>query len=320
VKNKRRLMRAAAAVFVVAALAFLIRNVVTAWNDTNGDSLPGVARFVGAGVICGLGLVAGGSAWVVLLAAGRRRDHSTGFLVAQLGKYIPGGVWQVMGQVGFARAAGVSLARATTAFAALAVTQVVAGAMLAAGLAVTWTSAPTVLRIALVGGLASILLLDRRWMVWSVKRIPRASAAHAEEVPGQRRILLASIGSFASLLALGAAYALLLGGVERVDDFALVIFAEVAAWTVGFLAVPIPSGLGVREAVLVAVLRSSYPSSVVIATSVYLRLVVMIVEGALALAALVWRRMDPAVGAERPVQGEETGGTTSSSRCPSPPE
>jgi hypothetical protein len=293
-------VRVAAAVFVVAALAFLARSVVSAWHDTDGNSLPGADRLVGAGLLCTVGLLAGSAAWVALLGAERRRDHSTGFLVAQLGKYVPGGVWQVMGQIGFARAAGVSISRATTGFAALAVTQAVAGATLSAGLAVTWTSAPTVLRLALACGAFSIVLLDRRWMVGAVKRVPRASAAHAEEVPDQRHILLAGVGSLVAILALGVSYALLLGGVEHVDDYGLVLFAEAAAWTVGFLAIPVPAGLGVRELVLVAILQSSYPSSVVVATSVYLRLVVMVVEGLLALAALGWRHLDPAVRAETP--------------------
>jgi hypothetical protein len=308
VSRKRLAGRIAAVVFVVAALVFLARGVITAWHDTDGHSVPGGAALVGAGVLAAAGLLAGTAAWVALLGPGRGREHSSGFLVAQLGKYVPGGIWQIMGQVGFARSAGVSFARATTGFAALAVTQLVAGATLTVGLALTWTSAAPVLRLALACGAASIVLLDRRWMVWAVKRVPRASAAHADQVPDQRRIVLAWIGSLAAIAALSVGYALLLGGVERVDDYALVVFAQAAAWTAGFLAVPIPSGVGVREVVLVAVLGSVYPSSVIIATSVYLRLVVMLVEGLLAFASLVWRRLDPHVGSGPALPDEEVHG------------
>ncbi len=295
--------RVASAVFVVAAIAFFAVALVDTWGDANGAAVPSVLAFAVAGVLCAVVLVAACEAWIILLGTVRRRAHSPGFLIAQLGKYVPGGIWQAMGQVSFAREAGVSVSRATTAFASVAVTQVVAGAVLSSGLAIFWSSAPLLVRIALACGVGAVVILDRRWMVWVVRRIPRASEAHAEEVPAQPRILRAFGAALVSLLLLGCAYAVLLGSATHVDDVELVVLAQIAAWTAGFLVVPIPAGLGVRELVLVAILGSTYRSSLIVATSVYLRLVIMIVEGTFALAALAWRRVDRSLGTGTQVDG-----------------
>jgi hypothetical protein len=61
---------------------------------------------------------------------------------------------------------------------------------------------------------------------------------------------------------------------------------------VGFLALPIPAGLGVREAVLAGVLHGEFPAAVLVAASVYHRLVVIASEGI--MAAIASHRVRPA--------------------------
>jgi uncharacterized membrane protein YbhN (UPF0104 family) len=68
------------------------------------------------------------------------------------------------------------------------------------------------------------------------------------------------------------------------------IFAFAAAWTVGFVALPFPSGIGVREAALVGLL--GLPSEFVVAASVAHRLVTIVGEIAVSVTAMVRQRSE----------------------------
>ena len=285
-KSARRvLVRVAIAVFVVAAIVFFALALVSAWHKTNG-TFPAVWRLVCAGALWAVGLIAAAYAWGVLLGGERRLDHAAGLLVSQLGKYLPGGVWQASGQVGLARGAGVRLQKGATCFSVFAILQAVSGANFVLLLALTWTDAPGFVRILLaIGAILSVALIDRRWMVWVLHKIPRTRDASSELVPAQSAIVAGWLAALASLAANSIGFYLVLGGFGPIHQPFLVVAAYATAWTVGFIAIPIPSGVGIREAILVGILHDSFPSSVIVAASVYQRLVSIAAEGLLAAVA-----------------------------------
>jgi uncharacterized membrane protein YbhN (UPF0104 family) len=226
------------------------------------------------------------------LLGGPKVDNGAALIVSQLGKYVPGGVVQATGQVGLARSSGVTLKRAATAFWVLAMTQAIAGFTWVLVLAATWNDAAPLLRVLLaVGALASLALIDRRWMVWALRKIPRTREAAHELVPNQRAIVIAWIACVVTLGAASGAYVVLLGSFGPVGNPLFVMSGYAAAWTVGFLAIPIPAGVGVREAVLAFILHGVFPGSVLVASSVYLRLVLIATEGL--AAAIASHRVRP---------------------------
>jgi uncharacterized membrane protein YbhN (UPF0104 family) len=182
--------------------------------------------------------------------------------------------------------------RSVIAFTVMALTQVVAGSSLVILLAFTWASPSLPLRVMLgLGGLATVGLLDRRWMVVLLHRIPRTRDASPDLVPAQRAILVASLASVATVTIAGFTYWLLLGSFGPARHPLLVLAAYGTAWTIGFIAVPIPSGVGIREAVLAALLHGMFPASVIVAASVYQRLVSVASEGI--MAAIASHRLRP---------------------------
>ena len=289
--NRKVLARVGIAVFVALVLVFFGLALVAAWHKTNGE-FPSIWRLVAAGVCWLFGLLAGSYAWATLVGGNRKVDHGAAVLISQLGKYVPGGVWQATGQLGLAKRVGVPLTRGAALFSVLAATQAVAGASCGLFLAVVWTDAAVWLRILLaVAAIVSLALLDRRWMVWALHKVPRLRDATDDLVPAQGPILVAYGMTLISLAATGGAFLLLLGSFGKVDEPWLVVAAYAAAWTVGFVAVPVPSGVGVREAVLVFILHGTFPTSVLVAASVYHRLVSLVTEGI--VAAIASHRLRP---------------------------
>jgi uncharacterized membrane protein YbhN (UPF0104 family) len=303
--NKRALKIVAVTIFVATTLAFFVYAVIKAWNDTNGD-IPSIPRLVAAITLWAGGLIVSAWAWAAMLGGPRRLHHGAGFVVSQLAKYVPGGIWQATGQVGLAKSAGVAVSQGATAFSALAVCQMIAGCSFGIVLAVTWTDASWLVRgLCAAGGVAALGLLDRRWMVWALRRIPRTREASSELVPPQRIILFAWAMGVITLVASGTAYVIVLGSFGSVSNPLFVLSAYSAAWTVGFVAVPIPSGVGVREAVLVFILHGTFPSSVLVAASVYHRLAAIAAEGL--MAAIAAHRVRPRHSVAPPAAGSGPG-------------
>ncbi|MGH8935316.1 MAG: hypothetical protein ACRDXD_03445 [Acidimicrobiia bacterium] len=225
----------------------------------------------------GLALAAGG--WLALIGRQGNLALARAFYLSQVGKYIPGGIWQAVGQVGLAREAGVPLGKAALAYPVHALVQAAAGAAVGAGLALT-PGVSTPIRWGALLLSALLILLNRPWMVAVVSLIERRRPlVRSAELPDQRAILAAFGWSVASMLAFGGGFAALLGSTDRplagIPAFAF-------AWTVGFLAVPFPAGLGIREVALIAARIA--PVGPLVAASAVLRVVLIVCEALLILA------------------------------------
>jgi len=261
-----------------AGLVFLVAALIDTWSRSE-RLLRSPVRLGGAFIIVVVSLVLWARAWSALLApeADRRALHH-GFYLSQLGKYVPGGVWQAAGLVSLGRDAGADLTRATTAFVVLAVAQV-AGAATVGGLAaVAAPDLPTLVRIAMIAGLLLTALVHRGWMVATLRFVARfAKRLDVSSVPPQAAIIRAYAWSVAAAATVAVAFAV----IAQPHDAGLGVAAIAAfatAWWIGFVAVPFPSGVGIREAVLLGALRSPWGSGVVLGAAVGQRLVSIVAE------------------------------------------
>jgi uncharacterized membrane protein YbhN (UPF0104 family) len=252
---------------------------VRTFDEAQDQVLPGPGALALAAVLTLGSVVAAGHAWTALF--GGVHDRRSGIVVfrgtyylSQITKYLPvGGVAQAASQMSLAPGAGVSLGRVAVAFPVSAVGAVAAGATLASGL-VFFSELATWVRAVALCGLASPLLLRRDLMaaVLSlarrvVKRIPAT-----DRLPTQRGIVLFYLWALVTIGALAGAYAVLVWSLSDAAPPGLVFCAFAASWVIGFLAVPLPAGIGIREAVLVA-LVPGVGTAPLLATSLALRLI-----------------------------------------------
>lgn len=256
-----------------AGVAFIVLALRRSVRDGWITVVPSWPRLLVAELLVATGLVAAAAGWRALLnPLDRPAAATTAFYVSQLGKYIPGGFWQPAGQFGLTTSSGIPRRRVLAALSVSVVVLVVSGATISAGVAVTASHLPQGARVASVAGLGSTLLLNRRWM----SRVLRFSQRFVswvpapEELPSQRMILHSFAWNAITLLLSGSSLAIL------AHDGAAAIFSFAAAWTIGYLAVPIPSGIGIREAVLVGLMGPATAS--VVAASVAHRIVTMLAE------------------------------------------
>lgn len=203
------------------------------------------------------------------------------YFVGQMGKYVPGGIWPVIGRAEMARRGGVAgpvaygstvLSLALTYLAATLVAGI--GLLLGAGRGeVALIGVVALLPLGLLVLHPSILTwlltilrrLSRRELLLRVPRWSTSAGLLLAHVPAWLGISLATWLVAASLDPSGA------------NPWNLT-FATTLSWLIGFLAVGVPGGIGVREAVFVATATSLSGSGVAAAVAVIARAIFIIVD------------------------------------------
>jgi hypothetical protein len=193
------------------------------------------------------------------------------FYTSQLMKYTPvGGFAQAVGQAALARTEEVTLARASTAMIVSKLTLVISAGAFGPLLAASNATLPPWARLALLTTPVVFVFGRRDLMAWALERlrgiVPRVPDHTV--LPPQGRIWASVAWGAISLGAAGISFATLaitaglgVGWVQAVAGFAL-------AWAIGFLVIPIPSGLGIREAAL-GLLVAGNPSALLVSAVLF---------------------------------------------------
>ena len=213
------------------------------------------------------------------------------FFLGQLGKYVPGSVWPVLAQMELGAAHGLSRTVVGTA-GLLQLAIGVPGALLLGALAVpallsAGSGAYALLLLALPLALVALWppvlgpLLDR-----ALRLVRRPPLDQRLSLPAVVRVAALS-GAANVVLGLQAWF--LARDLEASDPYLLpiVVGAFVLATVAGLLALPVPAGAGVREAVLVAALSPVLPIERALLLALVSRVVLTVAD--LAVAGLAAR-------------------------------
>lgn len=261
-------LRAIQVVGGLAALLLLAHAVRSAWLEVAAVGVsfrPGVGALgVGALFLTLLGVI---GVWRLLLSElGVVLGYAPTVQLwsfSNLGRYLPGKLWQVVGLVVVSRDLGLPPGVAATG-GVLAV-----GLMIGTGAAVGIATLPQALSglgwtgIAVVG-LAAGLLVPVAWpgiLGWGVRRLPASLGCTGVPVPGRgawlRLVLLFAIAWFGHGIAF-LQFASAFGDVGW-SDLPAFTGAYVLAHVTGLVAVFAPGGIGVREGILGYFLASVAP-------------------------------------------------------------
>jgi uncharacterized membrane protein YbhN (UPF0104 family) len=235
-------------------------------------------------------------------------DAVARYFVGELGKYVPGGVWPVIGRGELAVRAGV---RRATAYASVGLSLVVlyiAGAGMALlALAssadrpwLRWTP-PAVLLL----GVAALHPRFLRVLVRLVEHLLRRPLALA--IPSWRTSVALVLAYVPVWVLVGTATWAVARALDPSAGWWRVTGAAALSWLVGFLLVPAPGGVGVREATFVAAATTLDPA-IAATTAVITRLLFVVTDvGGAAIGVRATNRR--ATGARRVVDcGSDLGG------------
>ncbi len=307
-------LKAAGLAIAVLAVALCALTLAREWNsisDALGQASPGwllLALLAAAAAMTGLGLL-----WwrclQVFGAATRRRDAVAWYFGGELGKYVPGGVWPVLGRGELAARAGISrstgylttlICYAVMCVAAAVVCGVLAPFVAADGDGLSWGWLMLALIPLGVGALhptvlGRLLAVGAKLTRGRVRIEPRP----------WRAMLGLTAWSIATWLLVGATSVCVTEALGYSQQPARVAFAAVAAWIIGFLAIPVPAGAGLRELVFLAI--SGLDNGPAVAVAAIARLLFIAVDAGGGLLGL-WavRRAGGAVTASKATSGKAT--------------
>jgi uncharacterized membrane protein YbhN (UPF0104 family) len=290
-----------------AAVFFVVRRFIKDWpqvepylDDANWGWL-GVA-----GLFAVLGMTSIGWGWRhVMRTLGA--DPPFGrtiawYYVGELGKYVPGGVWPVLGRGELARRGGVPRTRAFTSV-ALSLGMLYLAAMFTAAAFLPFALAGdeggfSPWMLVLLALPVGVVLLHHDVLDWLMAKASKATKREIKvDVPQWRDSLLLVARYVPTWLFIGTATYAVTRAITPDVSYPRMMFATILSWVVGFLAVPVPSGAGIRETVLFA--ASGVDKPIAITTAVGARLIFVIVDVAgAALCAPFVRRAQGAIVAE----------------------
>ncbi len=246
-----------AQVFAVAAVLFyVVRRISAQWASLS--ALPGAVD-VNWALLGASGAVVLGSYGVLIwtwqrtvLAWGERlgfREAGRIWFISNLGRYVPGKVWQIGAMGMMAQRAGVSPVAAVGSSLVISVVNVLVGVAITASLgAGSIAASPLALGVTallVAGVVAAPWLLPRS--IWLAGRVLRREL-RAPELP-HSAIWVAAAGCGVAWLLYGVAFRLLhvalLG--HATGGLAGSTAAFTGSYIAGFLFLPAPGGIGVRE-------------------------------------------------------------------------
>jgi uncharacterized membrane protein YbhN (UPF0104 family) len=294
--------------FVAVALAAAVWAVQREWDDI----VPALRQMPPGLVLASFGvglvyLLMTMMSWRAVLAdlgsrLGPRATFGV-FFVSQLGKYVPGGVWNVVAAGELGADHQVPRRRSLSAMLVTLFVSVVSGlaigvptlALTAGGLEGAYRWLWLLLPVA-------VALLAPPVMNRVLATVMRLARREPLEHPLTTRGTLAAVGWAVVSWAVAGVQIWLLGlGVEVEASpaaLARVVGAYAIAWVVGFLVLVVPAGLGAREVVLLALLAPLVPNDGAVLVLVLVsRIVLTAADVTLAAAGLVVsrrRRVAPA--------------------------
>jgi uncharacterized membrane protein YbhN (UPF0104 family) len=285
----------------VAGVAFVVQRIVRDRAEI-ADALAAAdpVWLVAGGAAGAVAMTLIGVNWLGIIRHGgatvRWRRGLSWFFVGQLGKYVPGGIWPIVGQAELAHRGATPRALAYTATAMSMVATFLGAATVGA---VTGLIAPTSSRwipALLAGGVLLVAVLvaappARRVADRVARRVTRREL-RLPEARWSAVIVARHLPVWLSFAGMNV-FAVVALGVDL--DTRLVVqlvFVTCVSWMAGFVVVGVPGGIGVRETIFISMTTVPLGAGVAVAAAVLSRVVSIVVDLAGAGVSMGFARLD----------------------------
>lgn len=295
--KSRKTIRAALGIAITAVVTgFVVWRFAGDWSRLAAQGLHFDWRWLAAaiGVVAANNLIHAGGWYFVLRCMGRRTPAGralAALFISQISRNVPGGVWNYAGMAYLGKRIGIDKKDSLGAAMIVLLCGLVSGAIVFA-LSPVYAGGMATLALAAVP--VGLLLLHPRVFFALLNaglKLIRKQPVRADLRYGHLLLVLAAEG--AAWLASGWIFrCVLLSFLDAAPDTFTLAGIFAISWCIGFLVLPAPGGLGVREAMLALLLgRHGVEPAVAVAASLVIRILQLAVEAALAAwGIIVWRR------------------------------
>lgn len=295
--NLGRIGSAVGALIGIAGIMFVVRTLVVRWDEVrtafNDVQVPALLGSLALG-LCAMTLI--GLLWTTMIRL-RGHDHHhralamSWYFTGQLGKYVPGGIWPIVGRAEMAVRSGVPRADAYASTGlSLVTTYLGAAVTISIGSLVSGQRRGIGALIA-VGLVAGYVLFSNESLRSRVLALIGRFVTNVQSLTEPRRLarlammhvpawMLMSLSTSVTASAFGA----------HIGVFDM-LFVTSASWLVGFVIIGVPGGIGVREAVFTSLASGIIGAPVAVSLALVSRVVFIAVDLTGALAATIAARV-----------------------------
>lgn len=224
------------------------------------------------------------------------------FLLAQFAKYVPSNVMHYFGRLALARRYDIGVGRAAFTL-VLETGLTILCAVVLASMAFLYTGKDSLagrysfdsiwqLGLLVLAGLCLLVASIRVLEHWRPALTSRLSGGESIPMPGTGVFVICFLLYVFNFVLMGYIVLLLLSGMYGVSTppFLLITGIFALSWVAGIITPGAPAGIGVREAVLVALLQPLYGGVIVLGVTIALRIVTIIGDALVFTVALAYRR------------------------------
>jgi len=276
---------------------FVGARLASQWAEVRDAVADASYGWIGAALVC----AAAGMSWIALCwrralalsgAVPSRRHVVAWYYAGEIGKYVPGGVWPVLGRGELARRGGIARTRAYPSVGLSLVALYLAALGVAAALVpldlAEQAESPAALALLVLLPLG-LGVLHPRVLGWARVHVARLTGRGADVViPPWGATVRLVVSYVPAWLCIWAATWCCARALMPDPPVLRTGIATTLSWTAGFVAVPVPAGAGVREAVFVA--ASGLPAGLGATIAVGSRLLFLVVDIAGAVLTGPWHR------------------------------
>ncbi len=281
----------------IAGVAFVVRTILTK-KEQVGDAFAQLnAITLIASLLLGLSaMTLIGYVWTrMLITRGHHappRSAMAWYFAGQLGKYVPGGIWPIVGRAELAVRGGVPRPDAYAATGLSMVTTYLAAALaICVGSLASWTY-PLVGILGLSGFALGFLAFSNSVLRRTVLAILNRVSPRATTLTEPRRLLVLTVTHLPAWILMSLSTSVTASAFGADIGIAHMLFITSASWLAGFVVVGVPGGIGVRESVFTALAGTALTPGVAVSLALASRVVFIAVDLVGALVANIIARTE----------------------------
>ena len=281
----------------IAGVAFVARTLISKWDEVSDAFSQVDAINLVLSLLLGLAAMTSiGWIWVTMIVARshnvRHRNAMSWYFTGQLGKYVPGGIWPIVGRAELAVRNGIPRIDAY-ASTGLSLVTTYAAAVVTIGIGAAATTGhrliAILIAIALMAAYASFLQPSLRAVIIRVASRISSSASSLTDPQRLVRLTVLHIPAWLLMSLSTSVTATAFGANIGIADM---LFITTTSWLAGFVVVGVPGGIGVREAVFTSLAGGIIGTPMAVSLALMSRVVFIAVDLSGALISSVISRLN----------------------------
>jgi len=281
----------------IAGVAFVGRTLISRWDEVSNAFSQVDAINLVLSLLLGLAAMTSiGWIWVTMIVARshnvRHRNAMSWYFTGQLGKYVPGGIWPIVGRAELAVRNGIPRLDAY-ASTGLSLVTTYSAAVVTIGIGAAATTGhrliAVLISISLVLAFAAFSQPSLRAAIIRVATRVSPSASSLTDPKRLARLTVVHIPAWILMSLSTSVTATAFGAKISIADM---LFITTTSWLAGFVVVGVPGGIGVREAVFTSLAGGIIGTPMAVSLALMSRVVFIAVDLTGALVSSVISRLN----------------------------